>query len=80
MIRVGTPQKYKPTKSSKLPKPQKIRPTKITNHTVCGTNQPQLKYMPLVHVENTCVHIIHTEFVIYMQSHTRQFAVKICNS
>ena len=36
MIRVGTPQKYKSTKLSELPKPQKIRPTKITNHTVLG--------------------------------------------
>ena len=28
------PQKYKTTKSYELPKPQKIRRTKITNHTV----------------------------------------------
>ena len=34
MIRVGTPRKYKPTKLSELPKPQKIKPTNITNHTV----------------------------------------------
>ena len=34
MIRVGTPQKYKPTKLSELPKLRKIRPTNITNHTV----------------------------------------------
>ena len=26
MIRVGTPRKYKPTKLSELPKPQKLNP------------------------------------------------------
>ena len=34
MIRVGMPQKYKPMKLPELPKPQKIRLTKITNCTV----------------------------------------------
>ena len=34
MIRVGIPRKYKPTKLSEHPKPQKIGPTKITSHMV----------------------------------------------
>ena len=34
MIRGDTPRKYKPTKSSELPKPRKIRLTKITNRTL----------------------------------------------
>ena len=29
MIRGGTPRKYKPTKSSKLPKPRKLDPRKL---------------------------------------------------
>ena len=29
------PQKFKPTKSSKLPKPQKLKLSKVTTHTVC---------------------------------------------
>ena len=36
VIRVGTPQKYKPTESSEFPKPRKIRPTKIANRVVLG--------------------------------------------
>ena len=35
------PLKYKPTKSSELPKPQKIRPTKITNCMVCEASFPE---------------------------------------
>ena len=33
-VRGDMPRKYKPTKSSELPKPQKISPTKITNRKI----------------------------------------------
>ena len=36
VIRIGIPRKYEPTKLSKLPKPQKFKPSKITNCMVAG--------------------------------------------
>ena len=66
MIRGGAPQKYKPTKSSELPKPRKSRPTKITNRTViiCITTkshhlhsmltQYQIYWTPTVHSILVC--------------------------
>ena len=42
MIRGGMPREYRPTKLSELPKPQKIRPTKITYRMVSGSHVPVL--------------------------------------
>ena len=43
MIRVGLPQKYRPTKFSKLPKPQNFKPSKIINHMVYFIGRIQVK-------------------------------------
>ena len=61
MIRVGKAWKCKPTKSSELPKPWKIRPKKITNRTVsfykdlgeCGY-YPTFRYKCVIRLKGRC--------------------------
>ena len=54
MIRVGVPQKYKPTKSSELPKPRKLYPRKLPT-----IQYATLTMIPLGLCKRTCSHHTH---------------------
>ena len=67
---IATPQKYIPTKSSKLPKPQKFIPSKVTTLTVCllyvwMTNFSSQNFVPYgsqLYIMQLCATAIHMHY------------------